>query len=144
MHDHFRRLLTYLSALLLAGCAHGGIERGGFDVCAAGVTCSLGGKLQLFPGEPAGAAVLTDNGQCAKLALPDGFYTAPLRQQWNDKLVEVQGRAFAQPNTETDMGVLSWFSEKDRKLATGMCDHGPGIYVDTLRSASGLTWPGSR
>jgi hypothetical protein len=144
MHHHVRRLLTApLAALLLAGCAYGGIARGGFDACSAGATCTLGGKLQLFPGEPAGAAILADNGRCAKLALPDAFYTAPLRQQWHNKVVEVQGRAFAQPNTETDLGVLSWFSEKDRKLATGMCDQGLGIYVDTLRSASGQAWPGS-
>lgn len=143
MHDHCRRLLTVLPALLLAGCAHGDIERGGFDACAAGAACTLGGKLQLFPGEPAGAAVLTNNGQCAKLALPDEFYTAPFRQRWNSQVVEVQGRAFAQPNTDTDLGVLSWFSEKDRKLATGICDHGPGIYVDILRSASGHAWSGS-
>ncbi|WP_163843382.1 hypothetical protein [Pseudoxanthomonas sacheonensis] len=143
MRDHIRPLLTAPAvALLLAGCAHG-VVRGGFDACSAGATCTLGGKLQLFPGEPAGAAILTDNGQCTKLALPDAFYTDPLRQQWHDRIVEVQGRAFAQPNTETELGVLSWFSEKDRKLATGMCDQGLGIYVDTLRSASGQTWPGS-
>lgn len=139
---HFRRLLPVLPvALLLAGCAYN-IARGGFEACSAGAACTLGGKLQLFPGEPAGAAILTDNGQCAKLALPDAFYTDPLRQQWHNRIVEVQGRAFAQPNTETDLGVLSWFSERDRKLATGMCDQGMGVYVDTLRSASGQAWRG--
>jgi len=120
------------------------IERGGFDACAAGSPCTLRGVLQMFPGEPAGAAVLSDGGRCAKLALPDAFYADPLRKQWHNKAVVVEGRAFAQPNTQTDMGVLSWYAEKDRKLATGMCDHGPGIYVDTLRSASGETWSGKR
>lgn len=143
MYHYIRRLLTVLFTLLLVGCVHGGLVRGGFDACTAGATCTLGGTLQLFPGEPAGAAVLAKNGQCAKLALPDGFYADPLRQQWHNQVVEVQGRAFVQPNTETDLGVLSWYSEKDRKLATGMCDHGTGIYVDTLRSASGQTWPAS-
>jgi hypothetical protein len=88
-------------------------------------------------------AILTVDGRCAKLALPDEFYTDPLRQQWNNQVAEVHGRAFVQPNTETDFGVLSAYSEKDRKLAIGMCDHGLGFYVDTLRSASGRTWPGS-
>lgn len=144
MHNHVRRLLTApLAALLLAGCAHDDLARDGFDSCVAGGACTLGGNLQLFPGEPAGAAILTYKGRCAKLALPDTFYTDPLRQQWNNQVVEVHGRAFAQPDTETDLGVLSWFSEKDRKLATGMCDHGLGVYVDTLRSAPGRTWPDS-
>lgn len=138
------RLLTLLAAvLLLVGCAHG-IERGGFEACAAGATCKLGGKLQLFPGEPAGAAILSDGDHCAKMALPDAFYADPLRERWHNKAVVVEGRAFAQPNTQTDLGVLSWYAEKDRKLATGMCDQGLGIYVDTLRSASGLTWPEAR
>lgn len=144
MHNHVRRLLIIpLAALLLAGCAHDELARDGFDSCEAGNTCTLGGNLQLFPGEPAGAAILTHNGRCAKLALPDAFYTDPLRKQWNNQVVEVHGRAFAQPNTETDLGVLSWFSEKDRKLATGMCDHGLGVYVYALRSTSGRTWLGS-
>ena len=140
MHSRLRKLLIVLSVLLLAGCVSGDVTRGGFGACTAGATCAVGGKLQLFSGEPAGAAVLTDNGHCAKLALPDAFYIPPLRLQWSGQMVEVQGRAFAQPNTETVTGVLSWFSEKDRKLATGICDDGPGIYVDVMRSASGMTW----
>ncbi|WP_155953111.1 hypothetical protein [Pseudoxanthomonas suwonensis] len=141
MHKNIRWLLHFLPiTLLLAGCAHGA-ERGGFDACVVGSTCTLGGKLELFPGEPAGAAVLSQGTQCAKLALPDGFYTDPLRKRWHKQAVRVEGRAFGQPSTETDMGVLSWYAEEDRKLATGICDQGVGIYVDTLQSASGEAWP---
>lgn len=142
MYNDIWRLpvILFLAVLVLAGCVHS-IERGGFDACVAGGTCTLGGKLELFPGEPAGAAILSDGGVCAKLALPDGFYADPLRKQWNGKVVKVEGRTFTQPNTETELGVLSWYAEKDRKLATGMCDHGLGIYVDTLRSTSGGVWP---
>lgn len=143
MHHHIPRLLTILLTLYMAGCAHNDHVRGGFATCTAGATCTLGGRLHLFPGEPAGAAVLSNKGQCAKLALPDGFYTAPLRQQWHNQVVAVHGRVFAQPHTETGLGVLIWYSEKDRWLATGICDQGPGIYVDTLHSASGQTWPAS-
>lgn len=82
---HFGRLLaTLLVASLSAGCAHDDLARDGFDSCVAGGACTLGGNLQLFPGEPAGAAILTYKGRCAKLALPDAFYTDPLRQQWNN------------------------------------------------------------
>jgi hypothetical protein len=144
MLNDSRQLLTLLLvAFLFVGCSHG-IERGGFDACAAGSPCTLEGMLQLFPGEPAGAAVLSDGDRCAKLALPDAFFVDPLRKQWHSKAVVAEGRAFAQPNYQTELGVLSWYAEKDRKLATGMCDHGPGIYVDTLRSASRETWPGKR
>ena len=141
MYNNIWKLLTFLSVtLLFVGCAHG-IERGGFDSCVPGSTCTLEGKLELFPGQPAGAAVLSDGNQCAKLALPDGFYADPLRQRWHKKAVRLEGRAFAQPNAETDMGVLSWYAQEDRKLATGMCDQGLGIYVDTLQSTSGEAWP---
>lgn len=133
-------VILFLAILVLAGCAHG-IERVGFDACMAGDTCVLRGELELFPGEPAGAAILSDGGVCAKLALPDGFYVDPLHNQWSGKVVTVEGRTFTQPNMETELGVLSWYAEKDRKLAAGMCDHGLGIYVDTLRSSSGAAWP---
>lgn len=104
----------------------------------------MGGTLELFPGEPAGAAILSYRGHCVKLALPDAFYADPLRRQWHNKAVFLEGRGFAQPNTEPEMGVLSWYSERDRKLATGMCDHGLGLYVNILRSSSGQTWTGAR
>lgn len=117
------------------------MARGGLDSCVAGHVCSLGGELQLHPGTPAGAAILLDGEKCAKLALPDEFFKEPTRGHWNDRRVRAEGRAFLQPDTQTDRGVLMWYAEKDRKLATGMCDGGPGIYVDTLRSASGETWP---
>ena len=45
----------------------------------------------------------------------------------------VQGRAFAQPNTQTDMSVRVGV-RKDHKLATGMCDEGLGFHADALRS----------
>lgn len=141
MHNNRRPLLTCLfMALASTGCSHE-ITRGGFDSCVAENICTLGGKLSLIPGAPAGAAILTDGSQCAKLALPDEFFQEPLRQRWRNKSVVVEGRAFNQPSTDTELGVLMWYAEKDRKLATGMCDGGMGIYVDTLRSASGETWP---
>lgn len=142
MVNNCRQLLTLLLvAFFLVGCSHG-IERGGFDACAAGSPCTLGGVLQLFPGEPAGAAVLSDGNSCAKLALPDAFYADPLRRQWHNKAVVAEGRAFAQPNTQTAMGVLSWYADKDRKLATGICDNGLGIICGhpALGVRKGMAW----
>lgn len=140
MLHNVRRMLTLIPATALAvGCAHG-IERGGLDACSAGHACIVRGTLQLFPGQPAGAAILSVADRCAKLALPDAFYAEALRKRWHEQTVTVEGRAFDQPEMETDIGVLSWYSEQDRKLATGMCDHGLGIYVETLRATSGSTW----
>jgi hypothetical protein len=49
--------------MLLGGCVLG-LTRVGFDACSAGATCTLAGELQLFPGEPAGAAILADSARC--------------------------------------------------------------------------------
>lgn len=127
-------------ALSLAGCTHG-IEWGGFDSCTAESACKLEGRLHLVPGEPAGSAVVSSGDHCFKLALPDAFYSDPLHKRWNEQMVTVEGAAFSQPSAETEMGVLSWYAERDRRLATGICDHGLGIYVENLRSESGKTWP---
>jgi len=141
MHNNIWSLLGLLTiTLLLAGCKHV-IERNGFGACEVGSTCMLEGKLELFQGEPAGAAVLSDGSQCVKLALPGEFYTDPLRKRWHKRTIRVEGRSFAQPNTETDVGVLGWYAEKDRSLATGICDQGLGIYVDRMQSSSGEEWP---
>lgn len=105
------------------------------------MTCALEGKLHLYPGDPAGAALLLSGEECAKLALPDDFYVDPVRKKWNGKKVKVMGRAFLQPGIESGGdGVLMWYAEQDRKLALGMCDGGMGIYVTSLKT-SGEIWP---
>jgi len=76
------------------------------------------------------------------LALPDEFFQSdPLRRQWDGRAVTVRGEAFAQPNPLVDGGYMTWYAVKDRKLSTGSCDDGLGIYVATMRSAAGKTWP---
>jgi hypothetical protein len=101
------------------------------------------GRLTLHSGEPVAAALLEFDGQCAKLALPDGFYSH--LQQWDGQLVTLSGRAFKQPTFDESDGQLTlWYSELDRKLPLGMCDQGLGIYVDSMKSASGEMWPSSR
>lgn len=140
MHCNSPLLGLIATALSLAGCTHG-IERGGLGSCTAESACKLEGRLHLIPGEPAGAAFVSSGTHCFKLALPDAFYSDPLHKQWNEQMVTVEGAAFSQPSAETEMGVLSWYAERDRKLATGICDHGLGIYVEHLHSESGNTWP---
>ena len=126
--------------LSLAGCTHG-IDRGVLSSCAAESVCKLEGRLLLIPGEPAGAAIVSSGNHCFKLALPDAFYSDPLHKRWSEQMVTVEGSAFSQPSAETEVGLLSWYAERDRRLATGICDHGLGIYVEHLHSASGNTWP---
>ena len=103
--------------------------------CKPGESCTVTGRLQLFQGEPAWASILETGGTCVKLALPDNFYVNA--GSWRGKTVTVTGRAFLQPSTE---GALSWYAEGERRLAAGICDHGLGLYVQTL-SAGRLVWP---
>ncbi|WAC64026.1 hypothetical protein OVA13_04385 [Pseudoxanthomonas sp. SL93] len=98
------------------------------------------GELQLHAGEPAWVAVLQSGNKCAKLALPDSFYSDA--EQWRGKKVSVSGRAFQQPSFEqSGDAVPFWYTEKDRKLALGVCDDGIGLYVESMRSQAGKAWP---
>jgi hypothetical protein len=122
----------------LSACAHQQ-DATQLGSCDAGTECAMEGKLQLHAGEPAWAAVLESGDKCAKLALPDGFYLDA--EQWNGKRVSVSGSAFEQPTFDESNGtVMLWYTERDRKLALGMCDHGIGIYVESMRSSSGKKW----
>lgn len=125
--------------LTLSACAHQrSSER--FSACVLGEECIVEGKLNLQAGEPAWAALVENGDSCAKLALPESFYSDA--QLWNGKKVRVAGRAFQQPKFDDGGGmVVLWYTEKDRKLALGVCDGGPGIYVESMRSGTGQEWP---
>lgn len=133
-------LVTFVvTSFGLTACAHnrGSVQ---FSECVAGKECTLEGTLRLHAGEPAWAAILESDDKCAKLALPDEFYADA--RQWNGKKVTVSGRAFGQPGDDgSDGTVLFWYTERDRKLAMGMCDQGMGIYVNSMQSRSGRKWP---
>lgn len=61
-----------------------------------------------------------------------------------EEKMTVSGRAFELPSFDESNGTITlWYTEQDRKLARGMCDSGLGIYLDTMRSQSGATWPNS-
>lgn len=125
----------------LSACVSSPSRSDGFDVCTAGQECTAEGVLSLHAGQPpAWVALLEVDDKCAKLALPDEFYRD--RQQWDGKKVTVTGRAFVQPSFDESNGMVTlWYTERDRKLALGMCDHGIGIYVESMRSSSGTEWP---
>lgn len=108
--------------------------------CEIGKTCNISGVLNLRQGEPAWASLLESERSCTKLALPDDFYTNS--RDWQGLEVIVIGIAFKQPTfDETNGDIVLWYKEKDRKLAVGMCDSGIGIYVTSIKSLSGKTWP---
>jgi len=110
-----------------------------FNTCVAGEVCTLKGKLELHAGQPAWAALLVSGKECAKLALPDDFYSDA--RLWDQSEVSVTGRAFKQPADNEKSGIATlWYTEKERKLAMGMCDGGIGLYVDTVRSGDGRSW----
>lgn len=126
----------------LSACAHSR-EIKQFSSCVAGKECTVEGKLSLHAGQPAWAALLEAGDKCAKLALPDAFYANA--KTWNGKNVSVIGRAFQQPGFDESNGMVTlWYTERDRKLAMGMCDHGIGIYVESMRSSTGNDWPASQ
>jgi hypothetical protein len=144
MHHHQRKMLTRLAMTLAIslcqGCMFNPVPQSAAP-CKAGSLCTLHGKLVLLPGAPAGAAIVDIGDECVKLALPDEFYAEPVRSQWNGRKVTVEGFAFAQPDSNIDGDLLTWYSEKDRRLAIGACDNGLGIYVDRMRAKAGRTWP---
>ncbi len=137
-----RRLLTLgvVITLGLIACSSTPHHDTKLSECTEGQSCTLRGTLQLIPGQPVWASLLVSGNTCAKLALADDFYGEANR--WDRADVVVTGRAFKQPTFDESSGqVTLWYTEKERKLAMGMCDGGIGIYVDTMRSRSGRTWP---
>lgn len=135
-------ILAFVVAQSLPGCTsplHRN-EKHHFDTCVAGQECTVRGRLVLHAGQPAWAALLVAGNDCAKLALPDSFYIDA--DKWGESEVVVTGRAFKQPSfDESDGTVTLWYTEKERKLAMGMCDDGIGVYVESMRSSAGRSWP---
>ena len=133
-------ILIYAGGLGLAACHHASRREIAFDTCVAGQVCTLSGRLELHAGQPAWAALLISGKTCAKLALSDDFYDEA--RHWDQSEVSVTGRAFKQPAADESSGMITlWYTEKERKLAMGMCDGGIGVYVNTIRGRSGRSWP---
>lgn len=138
-------ILTFVSAGSMSACStltHP-VDDTSIEACRVGMSCIVTGELRLHQGQPAWAALVVAGDTCAKLALPDSFYVAA--KQWNGSIVEVTGKAFQQPDFDESTGmVMLWYAERDRKLSLGMCDGGVGIYVDSMRSRNGNSWPPGR
>lgn len=136
-------IASFFIAQCLFGCANSQSrdQAGNFDACVVGKECTVQGRLSLHAGQPpAWVALLEAGDECAKLALPDDFYRD--KKKWDGKEITVTGHAFEQPGFDESKGILTlWYTEKDRKLALGMCDSGPGIYVESMRSGTGQEWP---
>jgi hypothetical protein len=147
MNDSSQRWKAIGSAAILVMLVQGCAARTApthpisLQACEPENHCTLTGKLTLLSGAPAGAAILSVGSQCAKLALPDEFFVDPLRERWHGRVVTVEGRAFQQPDASDNSIILMWYSEKDRRLSTGVCDDGPGVYVETMSAGSQMFWP---
>lgn len=137
---HIRLLVSIALVLGSSACVHREDVKQPFG-CVAGQTCTVEGRLNLFAGEPVWIALVESGHSCVKLALPDKFYSDA--KQWDGKKVQVIGQAFQQMSFDESNGVATlWYTEQDRKIALGMCDHGLGIYVESMRSKAGKEWPG--
>lgn len=98
--------------------------------CQSGEECNFEGVIDFHQGEPAWAVVVRDQKKCAKLAVPEEFLIE--QRLWQGKHVFVSGMAFG-PYTEDDSGAM-WIGVRGRKIAMGICDQGPVIFVHTVRS----------
>jgi hypothetical protein len=100
--------------------------------CASGQRCELRGKLLLFRGSAASAAVLEDaNGGCIALALPSEVFDE--LEKWDEQVVVVTGVAAIQP----DSPGLFWYQLRDRRVARGVCDSQTVLYVESLARVTG-------
>lgn len=137
-----RLLVLVLLVCFLSSCESASLKAESKE-CLVGQKCVLDGKLSLHAGQPpAWVANLDLGGKCAKLALPDDFYEMKENvAKWDGVQVLVVGRAFLQPGFDDSSGEAKlWYMEGDRKIAMGMCDHGVGIYVESMTSESGQSW----
>lgn len=130
MQNNFRGLLgqTIVATSLLLGACAGFSSNSQAVKCEAGLQCEFHGKLSVFHGEPASVVTVDSSQVCVKLALPENY--AQNLDAWNGKDVSVYGVAFDQfhdPST-----AMTWFSYKGRKVGMGVCDHGLGIYVESM------------
>lgn len=142
-----RMLVIVVAAPALLACsmlAVHSIDPPSISDCSAGrETCVVSGELRLHQGQAAWAALVVVGDQCSKLALPDDFFVEAKR--WNGSVVEVRGQAFQQPAFNDSSGiVMFWYTERDRKLSLGMCDGGVGVYVHSMRSKNGHSWPSDK
>ena len=131
-----------LACMQLAACAHDVVTQRQAEACQAAGECTVQGRLALVPvtGQ-AWVAVVDSSVGCVKLALADTFFADA--RTWNGKEVSVTGNTFQQPGFDESQGVLSlWYTEQDRRVGLGRCDGGPGLYVTSMRMASGAhQWP---
>ena len=116
-----------LQALILAACGSvgEGDERSYAGPCVIDEYCIVEGRLALLRGAPGSTGVISGTTWCVALALDKAVYRE--FDRWNDALVRVSGVAYRQP-TE-----LLWYELDGRRVALGVCDSGPVIYVEKIQ-----------
>lgn len=141
---YFRVLVISCVAIMASACASYAPRAGNMDTCVTGLNCTIKGLLSLHAGQPpAWIAHVKAGDLCAKLALPNDFYDGDVtRKRWNGAYVVATGRAVLQPKFDESDGVATlWYEEGGRMVGMGMCDQGIVIYVESMRSESGMIWP---
>ena len=105
--------------------------------CVAGERCFVRGKLKLVQGVPVSTALVVSQGQCVKVALPNGFFESLSRQRWVDRQVTVGGEAFLEPAFDDADRVTFWYEERGRRVGLGSCDGGLVIYASVIEDSFG-------
>lgn len=116
-------LVTMLQAVVLVACASA-TELFDSRPCEIRKHCTVEGPLGLHAGYPGSVGVIRGKAWCVALALDKAIHRE--RDRWDGKLVRASGMAYEQPIE------LSWYELDGRRVALGVCDSGPVIYVEKI------------
>ncbi len=111
---------------LLAACAAVKSAPQKASDCSVGQKCILEGTLNIYVSANGSVGVLTEDGKCISLALPQK--TIQNRNVFNEKKVRVEGTIHS---NESAFGVIS-YTLQDREVLTGMCGAEKIMYIENI------------
>jgi hypothetical protein len=115
-----RAVVSVFGGCSIASCATPAPSVQASSTCAVDATCSVTGRLDIFPGAPAsGAAITRDDGSCMPVALPPEILKN--RAGWDGMSVVVTGPVLQRAGEQVEVTSVRY---RDRLLASGMCPPG--------------------
>lgn len=126
--------MLMVGALSTAGCAsdRAGILSAYGAICESGQICVLEGKLSA--GSPWEAQLETKSG-CVATAIPESF--ASVSQRFNNKRVQVVGKAFSQPSS-TPEAEMYYYLVRGMRVNVNTCHL--ALMVFSIESTNGDKW----
>jgi hypothetical protein len=123
-----QQLIFAAFSFLLVSCAHR--TELTFPDCKLSDECTISGKLTMFPYTEGQAAWIETARGCVALALPGKVYLH--MDQWKDRSVYARGTLYPQGSHSDSSSVLMWYTVRDRRIAAGICERGPVMYVTQI------------